>query len=614
MTNHTLSRRLAGALACSLAASAVLAQTVLPIAPVKPQGNAFLREFKAVYVPPLRTYGASRLHDMIRAGTLYLSVHDALELAVENNLDLEIARYDVGTSAWSVQRAESGGPLRGVTTGSGSAIRLGSGQGVAGSQGRSSSGGAGGTATVTGAALIQQIGPVTPQLDPISSTSIGLGHQTSIQDQVVQAGANYFAFAGRSYNEQISEGLLSGGTVRYSYGGSYLNEGVPLDVINPTSYIGMSVSISHNLLSGYGQKVNGRFIRVARRQAANTNRQFESRLMTAVTNVLNLYWDLSVATDDLRYKERNLELAQELLSNTRKLIAAGAVPSIDQVRAQSNAALQDRALTVARDNVVQRENALKDALSWHGRQDAELETAHIVTTDPLNVPKVEDIPPLNVMVETANKLRPDIAIARSQAELAQINASGTANGLLPSLRVFANTQNVGQAGTAVPGAGADPYFVGGAGSALSQVLRRNFPNERVASGFSANLQNTQAQADNAIDQLTHRQRELGTQRTFNDLARDISLQRLALEQASARYHSAIQSRQLIEKLLQGEEKQWQAGTSSLAIVVQARRDLADAQSRELAAAAAFVRNQIALDQALGQTLERNDIKVEDALK
>jgi outer membrane protein TolC len=613
MTKHFAKRWLAGAVAWSLAAPGLWAQMPLPIAPVKPQGMPFLRSYKGVTVPALRTSGAARLHGMIRSGTLYLSVRDALELAIENSLDLEIARYDVARAPWDVQRAESGGALRGVTGTTGGAIRLGSGQGVAGSQSGGGGGsGGGGTSSLAGAALIQQIGPVTPQLDPIETFSGGVGHQTSIQTQIVQSGSNYFAYNGRSYYNQVSQGLLTGGTVRYTYQGSYLNEAVPLDVLNPTSYINTGFSFSHNLLAGYGVKVNDRFIRVAQKNAANVDLAFQSGVMALVASVLNQYWDVSVAADDLKYKQRSRDLAEELLRDTNLQIAAGAIPAVDRIRAQSNLAMQEQALRVAQNNAVQRENGLKDALSWHGRQDSELDAAHVVTVDQLQVPDVNQLPPLSALLETARTNRPDLIVARRREEIAATTAHGTANGVLPSLRVSARASDTGQAGS--PGSGTPTaFFVGGAGNALDQVLRRNFPNESAGVSFNGKAWNSLAQADTAIDDLKHRQSQLARQKSSSDVARDIALERLAIEQAIARYRSAMDSRRLLEQLQLGEEKKWLAGTSTLAAVVQARREVADAQSRELAAAAALVRSRISLDQALGLTLERNGIKLEDAL-
>ncbi len=599
-------------LACSLFGAVLItgldAQPLAPIAPVKPAGMPFIRSYRADTVPPLRVSDSSRLHAMIRAGNLYLTAPDAIAIAIENNSDLEVERYRILASGWDLQRLESGGALRGVQSGSGATVTLASGQGVAGS-----SRGGGGGAAQAGAANIQQIGPVTPQLDPVFTTYTVLGHQTYFQDQLVQAGTNELIYTTRSYYGQVSQGLLSGGTVRMSYTGAYLNESAPTDVLNPTSSASLGVVIGHNLLKGFGERVNGRFIRAARRRAANSDRGFQMRLMAVVANVLDRYWDLSVASDDVKYKRRNRDIAREFDEATRKEIAVGAIPAVDQIRAKSALALQEQALAVALNAAEQRENALKNALSWHGQADPALAAAHIIAVDPLAVPETDHLPPLRELLATAMNRRPDVADAKLRAELAEMEASSISNGLLPSLQVFATSSNAGQTGQAVPGANPAPYFVGGAGAALGQVFRRNFPNERVGVRFSAPLENTQAQADHAMDQLTHRQTQLNAQKIFNQLAVDVANQVMALQQARAQYQAAVEHRTILEKLLQGEERKFQMGTSTIATVVQARRDMATAQSSELAAAAAYIHNRIALDQGLGLTLEANHISIEDAI-
>ena len=602
-------RRVFQLLPCLAFAVPLAAQAPLPIAPARPQG--FLRSYKPVTAPPVRLTGTGRLTGMIQAGTIHLTARDAIALALESSLDLEIARYSMVSAGWAVERAQSGGPLRGVTGANSQSVTLGSGQGVAGSQ--SGSSGISGSSSVTGAALIQQIGPVTPQLDPILSTTEAFSHQTSPQFVEVQSGVSSLVDTARSYNWQLSQGLLTGGTVRFNYNGSYLNESVPSDVLNPTSAITMQISLSQNLLRGFGERVNGRFIRISRRQAGGANEAFRGRLIGVVTGVLNAYWDLSLAANDLQYKQRNRDVAAQFLTDTRRLIAAGAAPAADRINAESALAAAEQALVVARSSVVVRQNALKDFLSFRAVADDQLAAAQIVAIDPLDVPDTDDLPSLREMIANAARRRPEVAQADLGVEVAGITAEGTANGVLPSLSVSAYTSNYGQAGKVVPGQTPSPYFIGGSGTALAQALRRNFPSENAGVYYSERLWNAQAQADYAIDVLSRRQAELGAERTRHDLAVNISSQVLALEQARARYKAAVESRELVERLLQGEEKKWVAGTSTISAVVQARRDLANAQSAELAAAGAYVHGRIALDQELGRTLEVNQVSVEDAM-
>ena len=595
-------------------ASALAAQAPLPIAPTRPQGLPFVRSYKPVTVPPLRLTGSGRLSGMIQAGNIHLTARDAVALALESSLDLEIARYNLVMANWAVERAESGGPLRGVTGANNESVTLGSGQGVAGSQGNNGSVASSGSASVAGAALIQQIGPVTPQLDPVLSTTEAFSHNTSPQFVLIQSGVYSLVDNARSYNWQVSQGLLTGGTARISYSDSYLNEAVPTDVLNPTSFTSLGISISQNLLRGFGERVNGRFIRITRRQMGGADDAFRARLMAVVSGVLSAYWDLSLASNDLQYKQRNRDLAAQFLADTRRQIAVGAAPALDRINAESAAATAEQALVVARNSVAVRQNALKDYLSFRAVADDQLAAAQIIAIDPLNVPETDDLPSLHELVASATKNRPEVALARLSVELAGITAEGTANGVLPSLGVSASTSNYGQAGRAVPGSEPSPYFVGGVGTALGQMFRRDFPNQSAGVSYSARLGNTQAQADHAIDLLSQRQAELTAERTGHDLAVNISSQVLALQQARARYKAAAESRGLLERLLQGEEKKWVAGTSTISTVVQARRDLANAQSAELAAAAAYVHGRIALDLQLGRTLEVNQVSVEDTIR
>ncbi len=594
-------------------AGALAAQAPLPIAPERPQGLPFVRSYKPVTVPPLRLTGTGRLQGMIQAGNIHLTARDAIALALQSSLDLEIERYNLVMADWAVERAESGGPLRGVTGASSQSVTLGGGQGVAGSQNGGGSPGSSGSATLAGAALIQQIGPVTPQLDPVLSTTDAFSHQTFPQAELVQSGVYSLVDNARSYGWQMSEGLLTGGTARLSYSDSYLNEAVPTDVLNPTSFTSLGISLSQNLLNGFGERVNGRFIRISRRRAGGAGETFRARLIAVVSGVLNAYWDLSLAANDLQYKQRNRDVAAQFLADTLRQISVGAAPAVDRINAESAAAAAKQALVVARNSVAVRQNALKDYLSFRAVADDQLAAAQIIAIDPLNVPETDDLSSLHELIANAVRLRPEVALANLSVELAGITAEGTANGVLPSLGVSVSSSNYGQAGQAVPGQTPSPYFVGGVGNALAQTFRRNFPNESAGVSYSARLGNTQAQADHAIDVLSQRQSELTAERTRHDLAVNISSQVLALQQARARYKAAMESRGLLERLLQGEEKKWVAGTSTIFAVVSARRDLANAQSAELAAAAAYVHGRIALDQELGRTLEVNQVSVEDTL-
>ena len=282
---------------------------------------------------------------------------------------------------------------------------------------------------------------------------------------------------------------------------------------------------------------------------------------------------------------------------------------------------------------------MKNVLSRNGLADPLLREAQIIPLDRIDVPEKDELPPLKDLVAKAMTNRTDIAADKINFSNAQISALGTKNGVLPRLAGIAGTTNNGLSGSpqpipvtpaqgpippGTPGFGPcpgapnticelpDPYFVGGIGTALGQVFRRNFPTERVGAFIVPTLRNRQAQADYAIEQLGLRQTELQNNRTVNQVAVDVSNQVVALQQARVRYQAAVRNRMLAQQLLDAEQKKFSLGVSTTFLVVQQQRDLATAQSNEVAALVAYSNARIGLDQTLGTTLETNHVTVEDA--
>src|SRR5207248_6301271 len=127
-------RRFRGAVAVGLCwASAIYAQEV-NVEPLRPAGPFFRRPYVAAEVPSVSLANSSRLRDLIRAGKLYLTARDAVSLAIENNVDVYIARFNKPALEWRLERAQAGGALPGVPSGATQSASVASGQGVIGSQ------------------------------------------------------------------------------------------------------------------------------------------------------------------------------------------------------------------------------------------------------------------------------------------------------------------------------------------------------------------------------------------------------------------------------------------------------------------------------------------------
>lgn len=606
--------------------SATLAAASLVLCHAAAQENAIrvekpktpiLRSYEGPVVPPPRVNNSARLHGLIRAGQLYLTVQDTIALAIENNLDLEVNRYSPLISDWQLERAEAGGLLRGVTSGSSQVGQVASGQGVSGSQQSAGlSTGGGGVNTGGGSAVVSQIGPVTANLDPVLQNTTLFSHTTYPQVNTVQSQTSALVDTSRIYNTSLQQGLLSGGFVQLSARESYLKENTPTDILNPSVAPRLYLYLQHNFLSGFGVNVNSRFIRVARKNAAAARETFRSQLLDLVANTLTLYWDLVADNEDLTARRRALEVAQKFHKDTQTEIRLGAISKVDIYRAEAEVARRRQDVSIAETAVRQQENLLKNSLSRTGMQDPLLDAAGIVPLDHIQVPERDDLPPFRDMVATAMAKRPDVSASRTRSENAEILALGTANGIRPQLVGFAQAYNSGLSGASQPlgDLAPDPYFVGGLGNALGQVFRRNFPNQRAGAFFGLTFRNRVNQGDYGVEQLQLQQTRLTSRRDMNQIVVDISNQVVALRQARARYSVAVEGRQLQEQLLQKEQQKFSLGTATFNSLIVVQRNLVNAQSTEVTALGAYARARVGLDQILGETLEKNNVSVIDALK
>lgn len=576
--------------------------------------RVFFRPYLPTSMPPARSTNAERLHELIRGGKLYLTVQDAIALAIENNLDLEIDRYGPLTAQWNLERAQAGGPLRGVTSANSATNQAVSGQGVIGSEVSAGlASGNGGSISTSAPQNVQQIGPITPNLDPDFQNTSGYSHITTPQPNAIVSQTSALVDTHHVFNSFVQQGLITGGYVQIAANESYLKENAPTNILNPSVFPVVQITVVHQLLQGFGVAVNRRFITVAEKQIGGARETFRSQLLNAVASVLNLYWNLVAADDELRVRQRASEAADKFLEDTKHQIALGAVARSDIYRAESDVSTRRQELAIARVNVQLQESQLKNGISLNGTEDPLLDAVDVVPLDQVQIPDHEELPGLRDLLARALAKRPDVALTKLSDETGEILALGSANSLLPTLRGIYATWNIGQAGTPVPGNRADPYYIGGLGNALGQVFRRNFYNQRAAASFNIPLWNRGPQADYGIDQLQLRQGDLIERRNMNQIVVDISNDVIALRQARSRYNQALSTRALQEQLLDKEQQMFNFGTAQISDVVTARTALLNAQVTETQARAAYAHARVALDQVLGETLEANHVSLGDGL-
>jgi len=364
--------------------------------------------------------------------------------------------------------------------------------------------------------------------------------------------------------------------------------------------------------------VNARTITFRKINLETSDLTFKTQVIGTVANVLNAYYSLVADYEDVKAKTSAVEAARTFVADTRMQVQIGSLIELDVATAESQLATSRQNLVNSETSLQQHERQLKTLISRTGIADPALAGVPIVPLDRIAIPAHDDLPPLKEMVEQALANRSDLATEKAGIRTAEVLALGTKNGVLPTLIGFAGESHAGLAGTGHDVVGPfftekpNPYFVGGVGTALGQIFRRNFPTEGIGAFFQAPLGNRQAQADYGIDLLQLRQTQLTTQKDLKQAQVDIMNSVVALQQTRARYDAAVQNRILQQQLFEAEQKKFTLGSSTAYNVVQQQRDLAAAQSTEVAALVAYSNARVSLDRTRGTTLEANHISIAEA--
>ncbi len=565
-------------------------------------------------VPPARLNNSPRLESLVRGGNLYLGAQDVIALVLENNLDIAVQRYTPFLTREVLRRTQGGGYLRQVD----SAVLPGPVSVSLAGVSVNANGLAGGAGVGAGGGIVSQIGPIPPNLDPSLYVSGQFGHLTTPETNTLLNQTSALTNDYRQLVAQYSQQFVTGTNTQVTFSAfrSHLNSPTPL--LNPSITGSLDLQISQNLLQGLSMGVNNRDIRVAKNNMKVSNLQVKRQVVTTVSAVLNLYWDLVSFNEDARIKEQALATAQKLLEDNKKAVEIGTLSPIEVTRAAAEASASKEDLLIAQTNVQQQEMVLKNAISRNGAESAWLDEVHIIPLDRIEVPKTEDLKPLPELMQNALGNRMEVEQDKINIDSQKILLNGDKNGLLPTLQAFAEFTNHGLAGPPNPiynnccGA-PDTFFVGGTGNVLGQVFRRNFPDYSAGFSLTIPFRNRAQQADYVTDQLLLRQAELQLQRAVNQVRLDVKNAVIGLQQARTRYQTSVDTRVLAEQSLKAEQSRYLYGVSTVALVIQAQKDLAQYQSAEVQATANYTHARIAFDQAVGSTLDVNHISFEEAL-
>ena len=415
--------------------------------PVRFGLTPLIRPYQTSYIPPVRLANSPRLESLIRAGSLYLTVEDVVALAIENNIDIEVQRYTPLIANEVLLRAKSGGALRAVGAGLAAGPQSVSLQGVSVNLGGAPLTTSG---VSSGGGIVTQLGPAIPSLDPTFMTVVNFQHATVPQSNTVLTGTTALINKTHSVELQYSQNWDFGLSAQLTYQSTYVNTNSFRFNLNPYTSGSLDLQVTQNLLQGFGAAVNARNIRVQKNNVEVSDLQFKEQVITTVSAVLNLYWDLVSFHEDVLARNQAVLTAQRLYEDNKKQVALGALAGIEIARAESQvyAARQDQ--VIAETNLLQQETILKNTLTRNGIAEAGLTNIRIVPLDKIITPGQDAARPVDDLIQEAVAKRPEIEQAKINIQSNEMNLVGIRNSLKPTLQAFAELTNNGLSGDLTP--------------------------------------------------------------------------------------------------------------------------------------------------------------------
>jgi outer membrane protein len=587
----------------------------------KPYAGFFsnpINKYRPTTIAPASFANSVRLNDMVKDGKIYLSLSDAIALALENNYDIAIARYDLSIADTDILRTKTGQTPLGVPTGlitntlGGSASTLTAGGGPGGTtvgSGGAGSGTAGLSLTTAGA------GPSPENLDPNLGATISFDRDRAPSSSFFTGGTS----STNKYNFSVNQGFVTGTNLQVVFNNTYATSSNSTAQFSPQLSSGYQATVTQHLLQGAGIWVNKRFIYQALNDRRIVDASFRQQILYTVNQVESIYWGLVQAYEDVQAKEHALDQSSQLLSDNQKQLQIGTMAPLDVVNAESTVATDKQALISAQSALNYQQQIIKQAIA-RNLNDPALSAAPVIPTDRVSLEELpEESQPVEALVQEAFQRRPELEQAVLTLRNDEITLKGARNALLPTFDIYGYLAGQGIAGTInknlncafYPG-GVCPTGRTGYGTALNNALNNSAPDKGI--GFSLNipLRNRYAQSVHERSLMEYRQAELRLEQLYTQIRMQVVNAKFALTNDRAQVQSALAARDYNQQSLDAEIKKLHLGASTTANVLLQQRNLAVAEDNLIAAHAAYAKDRAGLYQVLAATLQHYGINLSEA--
>jgi outer membrane protein TolC len=605
-----------------LAIPMVQAQVRTPPALQMPQSHNPISPYVGDQVPEPVLTNSPRLDRLIRDGKLYLSLKDAIDLALENNLDLAIARYNLPIADTDVLRTQAGGSFRGVNAG---VVQGTPGGGVGGFGAGAPGAGAGGTTSGAGGAgtgasgLVQStlgVGTPVSSYDPSLTVTGGIEHLTLPQSSNVLYNVPSLQLNTATVNALYTQAFSSGTTISFAFNNNRQTTNSPEIFLSPGLNSYYRFTIQQQLLAGFGFGPNLRYLRIAKNNKKISDIAFKDQVIATVTQIENIYWDLVSVYEQARVNEQSLAFANQTLANARKQLQLESIPEMDVMKAEAEASKRDEDLTVARTSLQLQESLMKNALT-KSLDDPILGEMPVVPTDLLQAPdtKADTSAPILDLIAAGLQNRPELLETDVDLANRQLSRQAARNALLPTLTLVGYYGGTGLGGSPNPpgSSNVSPGTPTDLPGTWQNTFNNSSPDYFVGLNLNIPFRNRVAKADQYRSELEYRQAGLRQEQLKKQIRIEVRNAQYALEQSRARVESARKARDLAERSFEITKKEQDLGAGSSYQTMTAQRDLSVAELDLVNAMTTYQKSKVELDRATGATLEHNGVLIQDAV-
>jgi outer membrane protein len=592
-----------------------------------------LQPYRAQELAQPNLANSPRIDSLMRDGKIYLSIDDAVALTLENNLDLDIARYNLNIADTDYLRAKSGANILGVNAG---IVQNTPGGGVGGLGGTVGSGTGGTTVAASGVGtgtngLVSStlgIGSTITSFDPVVTGTLQVDKNntesvSSLSPVPVLAQNTYTA------NFAYTQGFQWGTAVSVGFNNAHLTTNSPTSLTTPDLSSNFQFKITQNLLQGFGPGPNLRFIRIARNNREISDVAFRLQIITTVDQIENMYWDLVYAYENVRVQEEALTYAQKAMDDTKQQAQVGTVPPIQVVSAQSTVSTDQQNLILAQNNLELEKLLMKNALS-RSIEDPVLAEADVIPTSTMLVPPVEPVIPIQDLINQALDHRAELVESRIDLNSRDLSSKAVRNALLPTLDAYAYYGGSGVGGNVVlspcaPGVVSatcyttvPPPFQNtnsvSYGGTLNQLVNSTAPDKGVGLTLNIPLRNREAQANQVRAGLEYRQAQVRLHQLENQVRIEVRNAQFDVKQNRASVQAAQYAVDFARQTLDADQQKLKVGLTTTTAILQDASVLTTSESNLVSAKAAYEKSRIELDRATGLLLDHSNIDVAEATR